>query len=418
MRKKIKIFNSIISIPVIMILALLTYGELTIPNEFIVPENTSLRIGEFFFVSELSSAEAPQSKKEQAVNLLANNGEDTQYLAKVKLFGAIPVKDARITVSQRRYVVPSGEVFGLRMYTDGLIVVGTDKIDTNSGNLSPAELCGIKAGDIIKRVNGKNVARISEFTDMVEKSGGDALEIELVRGGETMKLNLLPVSAPYDDKLKAGLWLRDSSAGIGTLTFYDKDTGVFAGLGHAVCDVDTTNIIPLSGGDALTAVINGCYKGSNGSTGELCGVFGDKVIGSLMVNGNSGVYGMLSSYDRNAKALPVATRQEVKLGPAQIISTVDDGGPQYYDIEIIKINIAADSNERNMTIEIKDEGLISKTGGIVQGMSGSPIIQDGYFVGAVTHVFLNNCLQGYGIFAENMMKTCDELNGQLKQDAA
>jgi stage IV sporulation protein B len=214
--------------------------------------------------------------------------------------------------------------------------------------------------------------------------------------------------AAFDGKYKAGLWLRDSSAGIGTLTFYDGKTGVFGGLGHAVCDVDTMSVIPLSGGDALSAVINGCYKGSNGATGELCGVFGSEKIGSLMINGSSGVYGRLNQYDKNAKSLPVASRQEIKLGPAQIISTVDNGGPEYYDIEIIKINLAADTNERNMTIEIKDEGLISKTGGIVQGMSGSPIVQDGYFVGAVTHVFLNNCLQGYGIFAENMMKTCDE----------
>jgi len=408
MRKKIKILASIISLPVIAVLALLVYGDKNIPGEFIIAENTPVDLG---YVFSLKENKENAEKRTAAVNLSGNGSapaEEAERLAQVKLFGTFPVKTAKITAGERRYVTVSGEIFGLRIYSDGLIVVGVDKVETEEGIVSPAEISGLKTGDIIKSVNGKEMKRVNEFTRIIEKSEGREVSLKLLRDGRVIELGISPAIASFDGKYKAGLWLRDSSAGIGTMTFYDGETGVFGGLGHAVCDVDTMGIIPLSGGDALNAVINGCYKGSNGATGELCGVFGSEKIGSLIINGSSGVYGRLNRFDKDAKSLPVASRQEIKPGPAQIISTVDNNGPAYYDIEIIKINLAADTNERNMTIEIKDEGLISKTGGIVQGMSGSPIVQDGYFVGAVTHVFLNNCLQGYGIFAENMMKTCDE----------
>ncbi|MDR1629108.1 MAG: SpoIVB peptidase [Oscillospiraceae bacterium] len=419
MRQKVKTLSAVLSFFIIAIMMMVAYGNVTISAEYIVPENTVLDLGCFFKMSDVKRGSNVASyAKAKSVGAVSSKAKDNQKAVDVKLFGVVPVKTATLTKGQRKYVVPSGDVFGLRIYSDGLMVIAIDNVETDMGKISPAEAAGLKNGDLIKAVNKTPVEKTSDFTKAVEKSEGQSLQLQVVRGEETMALSLTPALASFDGKYKAGLWLRDSTAGIGTMTFYDPASGIFGGLGHAVCDADTTKIVPLGGGDALTAIIKGCYKGSNGTAGELCGVFGDKVIGSLAHNGTSGVYGLLSEYDKKAKALPVAMRQEVQTGPAQIISTVDNEGPQIYDIEILKINTAADANERNMTIEIKDDDLISKTGGIVQGMSGSPIIQNGYLVGAVTHVFINNSLQGYGIFAENMMKTSDSLLEMMKNNNA
>lgn len=213
--------------------------------------------------------------------------------------------------------------------------------------------------------------------------------------------------------------MRCETAGVGTLTFYEPESRVFAGLGHAICDVDTGEEMPLLAGDIVDAHINGCYKGTKGAAGELCGVFGNRVMGSLAVNGNTGVYGVMNAGNApSGKAIPVALRQEVKTGPAQIISTVDGKAPQYYDVEITKIYSGPDTQVKNMIVEVTDSALIEKTGGIVQGMSGSPIIQNGMLVGAVTHVFVNNPLQGYGIFAESMLHTAENVAATQEKQAS
>ena len=220
-------------------------------------------------------------------------------------------------------------------------------------------------------------------------------------------MKLLPARSKVDSKFKAGLWVRDSSAGIGTVTFYDRKNGIFAGLGHAVCDVDTGEELPISGGDAVNAAVKGCYKGKDGSPGELCGVFAPGEIGELYENCGIGVYGAFSELPKTGE-MPVAIVDEVKTGKAQIISTVDADGPQYYDIEITKIYTK--SGQRNMIIEVRDKRLIEKTGGIVQGMSGSPIVQNGMLVGAVTHVFINDPLKGYAIFAQTMAEEAERIS--------
>ncbi|MFY9197989.1 MAG: SpoIVB peptidase S55 domain-containing protein, partial [Acutalibacteraceae bacterium] len=186
----------------------------------------------------------------------------------------------------------------------------------------------------------------------------------------------------------------------------------------AVCDIDTGEIMPLLSGDIVSASVNGAYKGANGTTGELCGVFENKVLGTLLLNGSTGVYGKINSISNSTKEIPVAMQYEIQQGPAKIIATVEGDKPEYYDIKINKIYQNGDSSEKNMTIEITDERLIEKTGGIVQGMSGSPIIQNGMLVGAVTHVFVNNPLQGYAIFAENMISTGDYLKDIITKQAS
>ncbi|MCQ2474518.1 MAG: SpoIVB peptidase [Clostridia bacterium] len=308
--------------------------------------------------------------------------------------------------SKRRYVGLGGDVFGIKMYTEGIIVIGIDSVTTAIGKASPAEKAGIRNGDIITHINSEKISSALEMTEMLEKSNGREMTLTIKRNDSVMELKLIPVLSSAG-KYKAGIWVRDSSAGIGTITFYDDERASFAGLGHGVCDIDTGRIMPLSDGQAVTAKVNGYYKSSAGNPGELCGIFSDESLGSLRANLESGIFGTLD-YPSAAKRIPVALESEVCEGKAQIVATIDSSGPQYYDIEIVKVYPSSDRSTRNMIIKVTDSGLIEKTGGIVQGMSGSPIIQNSMLVGAVTHVFVNEPSQGYGIFASRMADALDE----------
>ena len=346
----------------------------------------------------------------QTSRALANEDE---YVTSVKLFNIFPVKNAKVTVTQRSYVVPGGNVFGIRQYTRGVMVIRIDEVTTPSGNRSPGREAGLKEGDMIISVDGAEITRNKELSSAFASGNGRTLELRIERNGEEKKLKFTPVLSD-DSTYKGGLWIRDSTAGIGTVTWYDSSNGIFAGLGHAVCDVDTGEVMPLSGGDAVEAEIRGCYKGTAGSAGELCGIFSSGSIGNLYINSDTGVYGIMNSFDENSSALPVALKQEVKTGAARIICTVDEDGPKYYDAEITKVYANTSDNQRNLTIKITDESLIAKTGGIVQGMSGSPIVQNGMLVGAVTHVFVDDPTEGYGIFAESMIETSQQVKNYLK----
>jgi stage IV sporulation protein B len=271
----------------------------------------------------------------------------------------------------------------------------------------PAVKAGLKCGDIITHINGEAATSSNQLTESVEQSQGQTLKLSIDRNGEKLELTLRPEMS-VNGGYKAGIWVRDSSAGIGTITYYDDESGKFAGLGHGVCDADTGKVMPLNNGEAVRARVNGFYKSSAGNPGELCGVFSDIVLGSLRVNCETGVYGDLLQ-PSGAKTVPVALESEIKPGAAQMITTIDGNGPQYYDIEIIKIYPSSDMSSRNMIIKVTDAGLIEKTGGIVQGMSGSPIVQNSMLVGAVTHVFVNDPTQGYGIFASRMLDTRDSI---------
>lgn len=295
-----------------------------------------------------------------------------------------------------------GTPIGLKLYCDGVVVVGMDDVDSENGSVNPAKNAGLQKGDVIKEINGTAVTRNSDVSDIIEKSSGTPLEFTIERGGATQKATFRSVYSKADGRYKAGLWIRDSSAGIGMLSFYDTN-GWFASLGHAVCDVDTGEILPLSDGETTDAEITGLFKGSVGTAGELSGTLGSKVIGKIYLNDATGVYGKLFSPDLSVKQYAVANPSEVKVGKAQIVTTVEQGKTLTYEIEIIKINKSAADN-KNLVLRVTDQALIAKTGGIVQGMSGSPIIQNGKLVGVVTHVLLNDPTGGYGIFAATMLE--------------
>ncbi len=356
MRKCIRIFSVICFFAAISILMFIMVGYVRIPDVLTVSEYDEMNVSKTYVCQTLTS-----------VSSKITNNNESEYVTSVKLFNIFPVKKAKVTVIQRKYVVPGGDVFGIRLYTRGVMVIRIDEVTTPSGNRSPGKTAGLKEGDMIISVEGVSITRNKELSAIIVQSKGETLKMQIERNGQAKEINFTPVLSE-DSTYKGGLWIRDSTAGIGTITWYDRSNGIFAGLGHAVCDVDTGEIMPLSGGNAVEATVNGCYKGSKGSAGELCGVFSSGLIGNLYINGNTGVYGVMSEYDSNADIIPVAMKQEVTQGAAQIICTVDKEGPKYYDAEITKVYKSSSSGERNFIIKITDEELIKKTGGIVQGM--------------------------------------------------
>lgn len=306
-----------------------------------------------------------------------------------------------------------GFPIGIKLYCDGVVVVDTQNVETSGAVLNPAQKAGILKGDIIKSIDGVKVTTNSEVSKIIEDSNGKELKMQILRNGEIKNVVFSSVYSTVSGGYKAGLWIRDSSAGIGTVTFYTQD-GEFASLGHAVCDVDTGELLPISSGETTDAKITGCYKGKSGAAGELCGILESKSSGKIMVNKSIGIYGIFNEVDTTKTLYPLCRKNEVKMGAAQIVTTVEEGKQEAFNIEIERIDYISGEN-KNLVIKVTDENLIGKTGGIIQGMSGSPIIQNGKLVGAVTHVFLNDPTGGYGIFAETMFEVADGLSGEVSE---
>ncbi len=375
-----------------VLLLLLVYGHLTVPDA----------------ITRLENEEAPRSIYTLTrMTAQGDKPDGTQqiYDAEVSLFRAIPVKHARLTVSARVQAVPGGGVFGLRLYTSGVIVVSLETIESADGPVSPAAEAGLRKGDVLLALNGIALHDHNQFSALLTDAQGAPVELTVRRGDREIKTTFHAVFSETYGRYMAGLWVRDSAAGIGTMTFYLPQSGVYAGLGHAVCDLDTGDVLPLYEGDIVDAAVNGCRKGAPGTAGELRGSFTGTRIGSLLLNETDGVYGVLDHFDEAAATLPVALPREVHTGEAEIICTVDGAGPQTYRVLIEKVS-EKDAEGRNLVLRVTDERLLSVTGGIVQGMSGSPVVQNGCLVGAVTHVFVSNPHQGYAIFAYTMARNC------------
>lgn len=350
----------------------------------------------------------------------ARSGEKfpRSYSAKLMLYHTIPLKDVQVNVVDHSYVVLCGMPFGIKMFTNGVVVVGLADIKTGTGVVNPASESGMKVGDIILSINGTSVAANTDVEKVVENCGGSPLKFTVSRDDRKLSVTVSPVRADSDGEYKVGLWVRDSTAGIGTLTFYDPSRKSFAGLGHGICDTDTGQLMPLLSGDIVPVTISGVTKGEKGTPGELRGYFtDDKAIGSLSANIASGVYGLMN---RPVQGSPVkiAMKQEVKTGPAKVYTTINGSSPKYYDVDIERIDYRDSVQSKNLVLHITDPQLLSQTGGIVQGMSGSPILQDGKLVGAVTHVFVNDPTRGYGIFAENMLVQSRNICAQSEKAAS
>ncbi len=305
-------------------------------------------------------------------------------------------------LSTKKQVTVGGVPFGIKLFTDGVMIIKMQDININGNCSCPAKEAGLQLNDVIISVNKENVKSNEQVLDLIENCNGECLNLTVKRNNKRMELTLNPIKTE-NNVYKAGMWIRDSSAGIGTITYYDGETNTFGALGHGICDADTGTLMPLGKGEICTAQITEIKSGEKGSPGGLNGYFENTVLGNVTQNCETGIYGTISNSGVfTNEILPVADKTEIKKGKAQIISTIDENGAKKYDIEICSINLTHDVNKR-LVIKITDEQLLKKTGGIIQGMSGSPIIQNNQLVGAVTHVFVNEPDKGYGIIAEEMI---------------
>ncbi len=333
--------------------------------------------------------------------------------------------------SQPGEVLVGGMPFGVKFYTEGVLVVGFCDLE---GHVNPAREAGMQVRDIITHLDGKPLTSAAELTAAVENSGGRALTLTVHRmsgqtagsgigkkgskgntaGGlsatsESLTLAVTPQFSKEENRYKTGLWVRDSGAGIGTVTFIIPSTRAFAGLGHGICDGDTGELVPIGRGQVTDVTVSGIEKGVAGDPGAIKGYFNPGKTGTLVGNTPCGVFGIFTSLPAGAQTkMPVATRNEVKEGPATIRCTLDDGRIGEYAVTIAAPDRTA-TGSKCFTITVNDPILLEKTGGIVQGMSGSPIIQNGKLIGAVTHVLINDPTTGYGIFADNMLRDMPDL---------
>lgn len=331
-------------------------------------------------------------------------GERETYVALLKLFGIIPYKEVTIRVVEEQMLIPLGTTVGIYVETDGILVIDTGSFVNNMGiECAPAEGF-LQKGDYILTVNGQNVTRKKELIDLIESSDGRPLSVMLRRNGAIMSLMLTPVQNESGE-YKLGIWVRDSAQGVGTLTYLDLD-GNFGALGHGIADADTGVLMDMNRGELYRSQVIAIEKGQSGHPGEITGMIhyvNDNIIGTIDCNTSNGVFGNLSQQIVESMPQPVEVgyRSEVHQGAAQILCDIT-GELRYYDIRIDSININSNDN-KGLTITITDPELLDMTGGIVQGMSGSPILQDGKLIGAVTHVLVRDSAKGYGIFIENML---------------
>ena len=303
-------------------------------------------------------------------------------------------------------LVPIGQTVGVTMNMKGITVVDIADIESCDGSfLAPAKQGGIRVGDFIESVNGKLVSSVKDFEELIANSE-DEVEIVVRRDDKKKTFSVKPVLSSQDNKYRLGVWVKDAVSGIGTITYLNPETGEFGGLGHGIAENENGDVIEISDGEVLDARVVSIQKGGKGQPGELVGIFTeeDEVLGHISENTAVGIKGEVSGncFEQICEAMPVAKREEVKTGKAEIVSNIEEGKIEKFEVEIQKINRDTD-NPKGMVIKVTDKKLLEKTGGIVQGMSGSPIIQNGKLIGAVTHVFVNDPTRGYGIFIENML---------------
>ncbi len=311
-------------------------------------------------------------------------------------------------------VVPLGRAVGIKLFSDGVIVVGMSDIATQTGAVNPARECGLKEGDIITHINSEEVDTIEEVREVLQDLEGEPMSIRALRGEKQVQMTAQAVQCSADGSYKLGAWIRDSMAGIGTMTFYDPATGRFGALGHGVSDTDTALLMPLEEGSILYAEVADVQKGESGTPGQLQGTFQvSRDLGRLSANTGCGIFGILDDLDMTSglSAVPVASRDEVVTGEATILSNIDGDEVKEYTIEITKIFTESATDSRDFMIKVTDPVLLDATGGIVQGQSGSPILQNGKLIGAVTHVLVGDPTSGYAISAQRMLAQAELSEG-------
>ena len=375
-------------------------------------ESLELRIparGEIVNVSRQGNSNIPNGAVtidlSRPLTLKTGNTDDLQM--QVKLFGILPFKQVGIRVIEDRELIPVGVPIGIYVKTEGVLVVGTGEFASQgAGKVSPAKNI-LKSGDYVIKLNGTEVTGKDDLIMRIENCGGEEQLLTIRRDAETYDVKIKP-EKDRTGKYKIGVWVRDNAQGVGTMTYID-DNGNFGALGHGINDVDTSTLMEMNDGTLYQTEIISIRKGAAGQPGEMTGMIvysDDRILGDIPSNSTRGIFGKCNQKALalgTEDALPIGLKQEIEKGPAQILCTVD-GTTRYYDIEITELHLDHDNVNRGIELRVTDPELLSVTGGIVQGMSGAPIIQKEKFVGAVTHVLVQDSTRGYGIFIENMLE--------------
>lgn len=396
MKKAIRIIDGIFALCLIIIYSFIVFGNIVLPDKIEAYSTKKIEYKSVYSV-ENNSSYLVDYQNSSKVSPIEND---------IKLLGIIPVKTTSIIQSKPKKVSVSGESFGIKLYTDGVIIVGIRDVETDKGKCNPAKEAGLEKGDIIIEINGKKVYSADSVTDILNDNNGKDYKITVKRNGNYKEFLLKPAYSSSQGCYKVGLWVRDSTAGVGTITYYDKSNNTVSALGHPITDVDTNEIMPILDGEAVRATVTKIYKSKAGEAGSLCCEFTNDIIGTLKKNCQSGIYGKYTCTLKNTYEYEVASPNEIVRGPVQILCTIDSGKAKFYNAQISRISYRENKKGKNMVVKITDERLLEKTGGIVQGMSGSPIIQNGKLVGALTHVIVDSPEKGYAIFAQDMV---DEL---------
>lgn len=391
--------KKILTILLLSIILIYTVNITSIPESIILFENEELNLGQIFGIT---------LKEQDVIKTSVMNNKIENKTITLSLFNVVDLKKVQVSTVETTKVVPLGNTIGIKLYSNGVLVIGMAEIEGKK----PYENAGIKEGDLITSVDNIEVTTTEELIQCVNNSNGNSVEIKYTREGEEHITNIQPVKTK-ENTYKIGLWVRDGAVGIGTATYYEPSSKKIATLGHGITDRDTDKLITIETGEFTSSVITKVVKGEKGNPGEIRGILDEnKIIGNINQNTNFGIYGyvieptLLGINENNS--LEVALKEEIETGKANILLTLDDGIRREYEIQIKKIYKNNTTDNKSMLIEITDKELIEKTGGIIQGMSGAPIIQNGKFVGAITHVLVNNPLEGYAVFGETMIKQMSE----------
>ena len=398
-----KLFKKIIIITFLLIIYAYVCNISLLPSNYIIMQGENLRLYTLLGIrlieeSSYQTLQTSSTLEQEKINKIG------KVSFRLNLFNLIPLKNIDVNVIPKTTVVPMGNAIGMKLYTAGVLVVGMSEIEGKK----PYENSGIKEGDRIIQINQNQIDNTDDLMKAVNKSDGNNISIKYVRDEKTITTSIKPLKNSSNE-YKIGLWVRDAAAGVGTLTFYEPSSGMFATLGHGIMDIDTAELIKIANGELVTTNILSINKGTKGNPGEIRGTIeAGHTIGSISKNTKFGVFGTINKTPylntSNTNEVQVALREEIKTGKAQIICELENGKKEYYDIEIQRIFISNNKDNKSMLIKVTDKKLSEKTGGIIQGMSGAPIIQNGKFVGAVTHVLVNDPTIGYGVFADIMLK--------------
>ena len=382
----------------------------TIPDKLVLFEGENINIKKLFGISiKQENEEILETSSNSAISEEVGKKE-----LEVSLFDKVKLKTVEVNTLPKTTVIPVGNIAGLKLYTNGVLVVGMSEIEgKDNKKYKPYENSQIQEGDTIIQINENIINSTQDLIDEVNNSKGENVNIKYIHEEETKECSIEPVQA-YDNQYKLGLWVRDSAAGVGTVTFYEPETKSFGALGHGITDIDTQQLINIASGEFVTTRILDIEKGEEGIPGRIQGTVENQAnIGTIYKNTKFGIYGVVDNISSlnidNSKEMELALRDEIQTGKATILCSLDNRNVQEYEIEIEKIFKENNYDNKSMKIKITDPKLIEKTGGIIQGMSGSPIIQNGKFVGAVTHVLVNDPTQGYGVFGDIMLKQIKQI---------